>query len=202
MPSTADSTEIAGVIMESPRNIAAPSTPITSSSLVRWPNARRPSAISDSEPPSPWLSARSSSSTYFAVTTMISAHRISDSTPSTMGRLDGAALGGAQRRLAKRVEWRRSDVAVDDADAAQRQSGEAALLARLKGNLGGGLTGDHANDPRFCPEPTNACCIADLRDRLTEIDTRKPEKSSSLCSGVIAGDETAASPGVDCPNFS
>ena len=47
------------------------------------PTARCASAISASVPPSPWLSARSRITTYFSVTTMISAHRISDTTPST-----------------------------------------------------------------------------------------------------------------------
>src|SRR3954469_25286080 len=91
-PSTADNTEIAGVIMESPMNIEAPITPSASNGQLRWPSARCPNAISDSVPPSPLLSARSSSSTYLAVTTMNSDHRISESTPSTMARDTGAPL--------------------------------------------------------------------------------------------------------------
>ena len=47
------------------------------------PTARCASAISASVPPSPLLSARSRMTTYFSVTTTISAHRISESTPST-----------------------------------------------------------------------------------------------------------------------
>ena len=39
-PSTADSTEIAGVIMESPMNIDAPSTPSASNGQLLRPNAR------------------------------------------------------------------------------------------------------------------------------------------------------------------
>src|ERR1700676_4920729 len=88
-PSTADRTEIAGVIVESPMNIDAPTTPIASNGQLLRPSARWPSAISDSVPPSPLLSARSSSRTYFAVTTIKSAHRISDRTPSTMTRVIG-----------------------------------------------------------------------------------------------------------------
>ncbi len=88
-PSTADNTEIAGVIMESPMNIEAPTTPSASNGQLRRPNARCPSAISDSVPPSPLLSARNSSSTYLAVTTMNSDHRISESTPRTMMRDTG-----------------------------------------------------------------------------------------------------------------
>jgi len=53
-------------IMESPRNIEAPITPSASSGQLRRPNARCPSVISESVPPSPLLSARSSSRTYLA----------------------------------------------------------------------------------------------------------------------------------------
>src|SRR3984957_11520343 len=99
-PSTADSTEIAGVIMESPMNIDAPMTPSPSNGQLLRPSARCPSAISESVPPSPLLSARSNSSTYLAVTTINSAHRISDRTPSTMTRDGGwpcAAAATASR---------------------------------------------------------------------------------------------------------
>ena len=88
-PSTAESTEIAGVITLSPRNIEAPMTPTMKTKAVRRPSARLASAVSESVPPSPLLSARSRISTYLAVTTMISAHRMSDSTPNTMPRLTG-----------------------------------------------------------------------------------------------------------------
>ncbi|MGY4296288.1 hypothetical protein ACVWXN_004383 [Bradyrhizobium sp. i1.4.4] len=47
------------------------------------PTARWASAISASVPPSPLLSARSRITTYLSVTTTMSAHRISESTPST-----------------------------------------------------------------------------------------------------------------------
>ena len=66
-PSTADRTEIAGVIMLSPRNSEAPKIPsAASTSLVRsppavgWPRIR---VISAMMPPSPSLSARITSST-------------------------------------------------------------------------------------------------------------------------------------------
>lgn len=45
--------------------------------------ARCARAISASVPPSPLLSARSRMTTYFSVTTTISAHRMSDTTPNT-----------------------------------------------------------------------------------------------------------------------
>ncbi len=51
--------------------------------IVPLRSERCPSAISASTPPSPLLSARSSNSTYFAVTTSKSAHRIRDSVPIT-----------------------------------------------------------------------------------------------------------------------
>src|SRR4030088_1584425 len=76
--------------MESPMNIEPPTTPSASNGQLLRPSARCPSAISESVPPSPLLSARSSSSTYLAVTTIKSAHRISDRTPSTMIRLTGS----------------------------------------------------------------------------------------------------------------
>ena len=47
------------------------------------------SAISAMMPPSPRLSARITKVTYFTVITMMSAHRISDSTPSTFSGVTG-----------------------------------------------------------------------------------------------------------------
>src|SRR5690554_1585685 len=82
-PSTADSTEMAGVIMASPKNMAAPSTPrmvIQTGGLVK---VLRASAISDSVPPSPLLSARVTKNTYLTATVRVSAQTISDSSPST-----------------------------------------------------------------------------------------------------------------------
>ena len=46
-------------------------------------NARLASAVSAITPPSPWLSARSTNSTYLSDTTQINDQKISDSTPST-----------------------------------------------------------------------------------------------------------------------
>src|SRR6266404_4906516 len=78
--------------MESPMNIDAPMTPSASNGQLFRPNARWPSAISESVPPSPLLSARSSTKTYFVVTTIKSAHRIRDRTPSTMIRVTAQKL--------------------------------------------------------------------------------------------------------------
>ena len=88
-PSTADNTEIAGVMTASPKNMEAPTTPSRNTSAVRRPNARVASAVNDRVPPSPLLSARSSRSTYLIATTTINAHTISESTPSTMSRVTG-----------------------------------------------------------------------------------------------------------------
>ena len=61
-PSTAESIEMAGVIMESPKNRAAPNSPRKPSAIAvrcpRVPAPRRSSVISAMMPPSPWLSAR------------------------------------------------------------------------------------------------------------------------------------------------
>ena len=68
-PSTAESTEIAGVIMLSPKNSEAPKIPSAASAMLAC--AGRPgragariSVISAMIPPSPSLSARITSSTY------------------------------------------------------------------------------------------------------------------------------------------
>ena len=66
-PSTADSTEIAGVIMPSPRNSDAPKIPSAASSIFvrRAPETcpRRRRVMRAMMPPSPSLSARITSST-------------------------------------------------------------------------------------------------------------------------------------------
>jgi hypothetical protein len=54
---------------------------------------RETSAVSASTPPSPLLSARSTSVTYLNVTTMMSAQKITDSTPSTLTGVSGSACG-------------------------------------------------------------------------------------------------------------
>ena len=66
-PSTADSTEMAGVIMLSPKNSEAPKIPSAASTILarRPPGSarRRIKAISAMIPPSPSLSARITSTT-------------------------------------------------------------------------------------------------------------------------------------------
>ena len=86
-PSTADNTEIAGVITLSPKNNAAPASPAITAhqrSRGRSRNARCASASSAMIPPSPLLCARMMNRTYFSDTTPTSDQNASDSTPSTL----------------------------------------------------------------------------------------------------------------------
>ena len=90
-PSTADSTEIAGVMIPSPKNRHAPTMPTIASVLriavltaTRWA-----SAISARMPPSPWLSARITSITYFTVTISTSDQKNSDRMPRISTSLMG-----------------------------------------------------------------------------------------------------------------
>ncbi len=69
--------------------MAAPMTPSMSTRGVRRPSARNASAVSESVPPSPLLSARSRITMYLSVTTMISDQTISDRTPRTPARVSG-----------------------------------------------------------------------------------------------------------------
>ena len=67
-----------------------PSSATTPPALLKRPTARDASAISVSVPPSPLLSARSRMTTYFRVTMMNSAHKISETTPSTVPRVSSS----------------------------------------------------------------------------------------------------------------
>ncbi len=87
-PSIAESTEIAGVIMLSPKKSDAPKTPAAASTIfVRRPPGtcrRRINAISDMMPPSPSLSARITSMTYVTVTMITTDQKISEMIPNTL----------------------------------------------------------------------------------------------------------------------
>lgn len=83
-PSTADMTEMAGVITLSPKNSDAPMTPRSMTTLQRLPPLGTPwrtSAASAMMPPSPSLSARSTKSTYLIVTMMVSDQNIQEIVP-------------------------------------------------------------------------------------------------------------------------
>jgi len=102
-PSTADSTEIAGVIMLSPKNSDAPKIPsAASASLVRRPPRtprRRISVISARMPPSPSLSARITSSTYLIVTMIVTDQKINEITPYTLSSVAGTGCGSSGLKM-------------------------------------------------------------------------------------------------------
>ena len=87
-PSTADSTEMAGVIMLSPKNSEAPKMPSAASTalarLLPGRARRRIRAISAMIPPSPSLSARITNRTYVTVTMIVTDQKISETTPKTL----------------------------------------------------------------------------------------------------------------------
>src|SRR5512142_857063 len=87
-PSTAESTEMAGVIMLSPQNSDAPKIPSAASTAsARLPPGRarrRIKAISAMIPPSPSLSARITSRTYVTVTMIVTDQKISETTPKML----------------------------------------------------------------------------------------------------------------------
>ena len=100
-PSTADSTEIAGVMTPSPKNRQAPAIPTSAMALRIWvpTETRCASAISARMPPSPWLSARMTRVTYLIVTISTSDQKISDRTPSISTLVIGCP--GTSCRLAR-----------------------------------------------------------------------------------------------------
>ena len=83
MPSTADSTEMAGVITLSPKNRAAPNMPSrTAAATTRRALTRcRIRAARAMMPPSPSLSARSMNTTYFTDTMIRIDQNTSEMTP-------------------------------------------------------------------------------------------------------------------------
>jgi hypothetical protein len=83
-PSIAESTEIAGVSTASPKKSDAPNTPSSRIGARQFSlpfTEESASASSAMIPPSPLLSARMISVTYFNVTTIISAQKIAESPP-------------------------------------------------------------------------------------------------------------------------
>ena len=124
-------------MIASPKNSAAPTMPIARISRPAWDSSPRASAISDSVPPSPLLSARSTKATYLTVTMTVSAQTISDSTPSTSLGLDWRAAGRGVQRLAERVDRAGADVAVDHAERAEHQQREflAGRMASWRSRL-------------------------------------------------------------------
>ena len=100
-PSTADSTEIAGVMTPSPKNRQAPAMPTRARPLrigvLAIPRCAR--TMSARMPPSPRLSARITSNTYFTVTIRMSDQKNSDSTPMISRSVTGSPLNSARLAL-------------------------------------------------------------------------------------------------------
>ena len=80
-PWSEPSTEIAGVMIPSPKNSAAPKMPSVTSVATWATRLRCSSAVSAMIPPSPRLCARMMKPAYLIETTIISAQKISETTP-------------------------------------------------------------------------------------------------------------------------
>ena len=97
----AESTEMAGVMTPSPKNSDAPAIPTraTTALLQGRLHTRWASAIRARMPPSPWLSARMTSVTYFTVTIRKSDQKIMERTPSTSVLLKAIPLNKVRLAL-------------------------------------------------------------------------------------------------------
>ena len=82
-PSTALNTDMAGVIMASPKNRDAPASPTIRSPACNLPATGRAKDRSAIVPPSPALSAFMTKTTYLIATTSTIAQKTSESTPKT-----------------------------------------------------------------------------------------------------------------------
>ncbi len=80
-PPTAEVTEMAGVIIPSPKNSAAPKIPNVVSTATRPIRLRCTSAVRAMIPPSPRLWARMMKPAYLTETTIISVQKMSDTIP-------------------------------------------------------------------------------------------------------------------------
>ncbi len=87
-----------------------------------WALRADSSASMATMPPSPRLSARMISSAYLIEMMRISAHRISDATPSVAGCRERTAMCGGPGGFFQRVERAGADVAIDNAEGADRGS--------------------------------------------------------------------------------
>ena len=130
-PSTALSTEMAGVIMPSPYRSAAPKMPSSTSgqrSVVLRILIGVARAVSARMPPSPWLSARRHEGDVLA-----GDHQ--NQRPEHQGRhahdVCGRRFNGmrAVKALAQRIQRRRADVPVNDSEGGHRQ-GQQVSTAR------------------------------------------------------------------------
>ena len=102
IPSTADKTEIAGVITDSPSSMHAPSMPKIMRKkyfLDLLSKERSAKAMSDKTPPSPLLSARITNNTYLKVTTMIKDQIIMAITPNNASGENAMPWCGSKHSL-------------------------------------------------------------------------------------------------------
>ena len=128
-PSTADSTDMAGVIIASPKKNAAPMMPMASTKPPFFLSSVSTSTTSERMPPSPLLSARIRKTTYLSVTMRISAQISSEATPRTAARRSPPADDHRMQGFAHGIERAGADVAEDDADR-----GEGQFERRLRGD--------------------------------------------------------------------
>ena len=135
-PWIAPSTEIAGVIMPSPKNSAAPKIPSVTSSVPWTTLLRRSSAVSAMIPPSPRLCARMMKPAYLIDTTIIRAQKIRDAVPYTV------AGGDVRRGLVRGedgligVQRAGADVPVHDAERTQRHNRRAPVSDHVPVGIG------------------------------------------------------------------
>ena len=127
--SSADSTEIAGVIARiAVKNSAAPIMPMTSTAKFGRPMARCTSASSDRVPPSPSLSARRDQDVFHRH----DQHQRPDDQRQDAQHilaLDAAMAGaGGMHRLAEGIKRRGADIAIDHANGGQRTATAARAL--------------------------------------------------------------------------
>ena len=104
IPSTADRTLMAGVIIPSPYRRAAPKSPSRIRTFLDPTSSSRRGAtraVSARMPPSPSLSARNTKRRYLTDTTITSAQKISDRTPSTL--VGSTASPYPRRKLSRRA---------------------------------------------------------------------------------------------------
>src|SRR5262249_39882491 len=128
--STADNTEIAGVITASPRNMEAPTTPSRNTSGARRPNARVASAVKDGVPPSPLFVGPQQQKHVFD-------RHHDDQRPKDQREhaehdvaCDRPGFDRRNHRHAKRIKRARADVAIDDADAAESQRPQVRFVLK------------------------------------------------------------------------
>ena len=91
-------------------------------------------------PPSPSLSARSTNTTYFSDTIIISAQKISETMPEHVGRRRDRMADAGQRDL-EGIERAGADIAEHDAERGQRQKPRTAGMMQIFGLIEGSTAG-------------------------------------------------------------